>query len=240
MHQKTEGIVLGITKYNDRFSIVHVFTRDYGRVPYLLPMGSGKKSKIRSALFSPLTVLKMEVEHLPLREIQRLKEVERALLFYDITSDMTKISLVFFLSEFLSKIIKETEKSGLLYEYLRYSFEVLEETKVGLANFHLTFLLGLTRFLGIYPNFENHSRGCYFDLINGVFTRSAPGHKYFIRGEQSDYLSLLSRINFSNMHLYKLSRQERNLIVDHLLTYYQLHLYDFPSIKSLDILKELF
>lgn len=240
MHHKTEGIVLSITKYNDRFSIAHIFTRDFGRVPYLLPKGGGKKSKIKPLMFAPLTILKLEVEHLPLRDIQRLKEAERAVLFYDITTDITKISLVFFLSEFLSKIIRETDNSTFLYEYLRTSFEVLEETKTGLANFHLTFLLGLTRFLGIYPNLENHSRGCYFDIINGTFTRNAPAHKYFIRGIQADYLHIFSRINFSNMHLYKMSRQDRNLILDYLITYYQLHLYDFPVIKSLDILKELF
>lgn len=240
MHHKTEGIVLSITKYNDRFSIAHIFTREFGRVPYLLPKSGGKRSKIKPLIFSPLTILKLEVEHLPLRDIQRVKEAERAVLFYDITTDITKISLVFFLSEFLSKVIKETENSELLFDYLKVSFQVLEETKLGLANFHLTFLLGLTRFLGIYPNLENHSRGCYFDIINGTFTRNAPSHKYFIKGDESDYLNVFSKINFSNMHLYKMSRQDRNLILDYLITYYQLHLYEFPAIKSLEILKELF
>ncbi|MEA4948529.1 MAG: DNA repair protein RecO, partial [Petrimonas sp.] len=45
---------------------------------------------------------------------------------------------------------------------------------------------------------------------------------------------------FSNMHLFNMSRSDRNLIIDRLLTYYRLHLYDFPAIKSLDVLRELF
>lgn len=240
MHIKTEGIVLSTTKYNDRFSIVHIFTRDFGRVPYLLPKTASKKSKLKPAVFTPLTILKLEVEHLPLREIQRLKDAERTVIFYDITTDMTKISLVFFLSEFLSKVIRETDNNEVLFNYLKSSFEVLEETKSGLANFHITFLLGLTRFLGIYPNMEKHEKDFYFDLMNGIFTRMPPTHSYFIRGEEAGYLSELSRINYSNMHLYKMSRNNRNRILEVLITYYKLHLYNFPEIKSLDILKELF
>ena len=84
MHYKTEGIVLSNAGYNDKYSITHVFTRDFGRVSYLLPKIRGRRSKINPALFSPLSILNLEVEHLPLREIQRLKEADRQTLLYDI------------------------------------------------------------------------------------------------------------------------------------------------------------
>ena len=166
MLHKTLGIVLGISKYTDKYAIAQVFTRDFGRVSYLLPKSRGKNSKTNPILFSPLSVLKMEVEHLPLREIQRLKEVERMGLFYNIGADVKKVSIVFFLSEFLSKILRETQNNEVLFDYLHRSIEVLEETDTELANFHLTFMLGLTKFLGIYPNFGHYSPGCYFDLLN--------------------------------------------------------------------------
>ena len=169
-----------------------------------------------------------------------MKEAERQALLYDIGTDITKVSLTFFLSEFLSKVLRETHNNELLFDYLKQSIEVLEETKTGLANFHLTFLLGLTRFLGIYPNLENYTKNSYFDMMNGEFTYAIPAHNYYLRHSESAYLSQLSRINFSNMHLYKMSRSDRNLIIDRLLTYYRLHLYDFQAIKSLDILRELF
>jgi len=41
------------------------------------------------------------------------------------------------------------------------------------------------------------------------------------------------------MHLFRLSRNNRNTIVDYLLEYYRLHVYDFPPLKSIDILREL-
>ena len=240
MHHKTQAIVLSNAKYNDKFSITHVFTRDFGRVSYLLPKTHGKRSKINPALFSPLSILNLEVEHLPLREIQRLKEAGRQTLLYDIGSDLTKVSLAFFLSEFLSKVLRETHNNEVLFDFLKNSIEVLEETQSGLANFHLTFMLGLTRFLGIYPNLENYTKGCCFDMLNGEFIFGIPAHNYYLRNRESAYLNELSRINFSNMHLFKMSRSDRNLIIERLLTYYRLHLYDFPAIKSLDVLRELF
>jgi DNA repair protein RecO (recombination protein O) len=41
------------------------------------------------------------------------------------------------------------------------------------------------------------------------------------------------------MHLYRLSRHDRNRIVCVLLTYYRLHIPQFPELKSLQVLQEL-
>ncbi len=240
MLHKTLGIVLGVSKYTDKYSITQVFTRDFGRIAYLLPGSSGKKTKINPILFSPLSVLNMQVEHLPLREIQRLKEVERLALFYNIGLDVKKISIVFFLSEFLLKVLHETHPNEALFDYLHHSIEVLEETEIGLANFHLTFMLGLTRFLGIYPNFDSYSEGCYFDLMNSEFSPALPLHSYYLKPAESNYLITLSRINYLNMHFFRMSRNDRKRIINRLLVYYRLHLYDFPEMKSLDVLYELF
>jgi hypothetical protein len=96
MQYKTQGVVLFTSQYSDTFSIAHVFTRDFGRMAYLLPKSSVKKSKVKASHFFPLSVLNMEVEHLPLREIQRLKEVEREFPLYEICTDEVKISISFF------------------------------------------------------------------------------------------------------------------------------------------------
>lgn len=240
MHYKTQAIVLSISKYSDAFSIAHVFTRDFGKVSYLLPRRSGRRSKVNGALFFPLSLLNLEVEHLPLREIQRLKEAGRERLLYAIGSDMTKASLAFFLSEFLLKVLRETVDNRPLFDYLKNSVEVLEAAGPGLANFHLAFIVGLSRFLGIYPNLGNYAAGCRFDMLNGEFVSGDASLRYCLTPSESAYLHLLSRIRFSNMHLFRMSRADRNRILDRLLTYYRLHLYDFAEIKSLEILRELF
>jgi len=239
MLHKTEGIVLGTTSYSDTYSIAHLFTRDFGRVSYLLPMSRGKRTKIRNSLFFPLSVLHLEVEHMPLRDVQRLKEVERQFPLYELCANMTKVSLAFFISEFLSFVLRESDNNELTFDYLKNSIETLEAAEKGLANFHLALMMGLTRFLGIYPNTEFTMERSFFDLQHGVFVVSEPMHSYYLNRRESAYLRDLYRINYGNMHLFKLSRNNRNEIVDQLLDYYRLHVYNFPPLKSLEVLREM-
>ena len=239
MLYKTEGIVLGSHKYSDRYSIAHVFTRDFGKISYMLPLTGSKKSKIRCSLFFPLSILNMEVEHLLSRDIQRLKSVELQLPLYEICTDMTKLSITFFISEFLTRVLPETDNSGSTFDYLKNSIETLEVTDRGVANFHIALLIGLTRHLGIYPGRETDGNKRYFDMLNGEFCSTPPSHPHYLNSRQSEYLTYLNRINYGNMHLYKMSRSDRRLILDNLIIYYRLHLYDFPKLKSIEILSEI-
>ncbi|MGI5841668.1 MAG: DNA repair protein RecO [Patescibacteria group bacterium] len=239
MLHKTEGIVLGTLPYNDIYSIAKVYTRDFGKVSYLLPRSHGKKAKIKASLFFPLSVLNMEVEHMPLRDLQRLKEADRLFPLQDLCTHISKVSLAFFLSEFLMRVLHESENNELTYCFVKNSIETLEVAEKGLANFHLAFLFGLTRFMGIYPNVEWMGEHHFFDLMQGEFVEHMPIHSHYLTRRESDYLVLLRRMNYSNMHLFRLSRNDRNRILDHLLDYYRLHIYDFPVLKSVEILREL-
>lgn len=239
MLHKTEGIVLGTSPYNDIYGIAQVYTRDFGKVSYLLPRLHGKKAKIKNSLFFPLSVLNLEVEHMPLRDLHRLKEVERQFPLQDLCTHMSKVSLAFFLSEFLLRVLHESENNELTYYYVKNSIETLEAADKGLANFHLAFLFGLTRFIGIFPNVEWKGKHRYFDLIQGEFVQHLPMHTHYLNSRESDYLVLLRRMNYGNMHLFRLSRNDRNRILDCLLDYYRLHIYDFPTLKSVEILREL-
>lgn len=239
MLHKTEGIVLSTIPYSDTYSITQLFTRDFGRTAYLLPRSKRKKTKLSASLFSPLTVLRLEVEHMPLRDVHRIKEATRQFPLYEINSDMTKISLTFFLSELLVRLLHESDRNDLLFDYLKNSIEVLEASEKGVANFHLAFMIGLSRFLGIQPNMSGANRNGYFDLMNGEFTYQVPLHSHYLNREQSAFLMQLQRMHYGNIHLFRLSRVQRNLIVDYLLDYYRLHTYNFPPLKSIEVLREL-
>ena len=239
MHHKTQGVVLSITKYNDRFSIAHIFTADFGRTAYLVPISRSKNRKINQALFFPLSVLKLEVEHFPLRDIHRLKGAERLFPLYTINMDVVKLSITFFLSEFLTKVLQETNENVLVFNFIRDSIITLENTEEGLANFHLVFMFKLAHFLGIAPNLDNYKQHSCFDLINGKYSNQVPLHNHYLKAEESAYLELFKRINYINMQFFKLSQANRNRIINYMLDYYRIHIYDFSPIKSLEILREL-
>lgn len=240
MHHKTQGIVLNSTKYNDRFAITQIFTSDFGRISYLLPQSKGRKSKINPALFFPLSVVDLEVEHFPLRQIHRIKEAQRQFPLYSLNVNVIKVSFAFFLSEFLAKVLYETSENKLIFSFIKESILELESKEKGLANFHLSFMFQLAQFLGISPNLDDYKRGAYFDLMKGEFSLYRPNHNHFISPQQSSYLQLFKRINYRNMHLYRLSQSDRNSLINYMLDYYRMHVYDFSEIKSLEVLREMF
>ena len=216
---KTRGIVLHTIPYNDKYSIIYMYTEAFGRASYLVSRSRGKKSTVSKALFIPLSVLEMEVEHLNKRDLHRIKETRICFPLNDVCCDPVKNVLALFLSEVLFRVVKDTEPDPRLFDYLYESIHLLEYADKGIANFHMVFLLGLLHHLGIFPNMESHRVGYYFDMLNGVFT---------------------DHISFENMSLYGFSRQERVRIIHRILEYYRLHLPDFPEIKSLSVMQSLF
>jgi len=206
----------------------------------MVSKAKGRNSKVPKSLFFPLAVLDLEVEHQTSRDIQRIREARSELYLYDISANMGKTSMTFFLSEFLSRVLRDTNDSQLLFSFLEQSVQILEMTDKSIANYHLVFMLKLSHFMGFYPNLEEYMENDLFDMINGEFAASQPLHRHFLNRYDSKVLSMLARISYENMHKFAFSRQDRLNIINRILEYYRLHLYDFPALKSVDILHELF
>jgi DNA repair protein RecO (recombination protein O) len=217
-----------------------MYTEDFGRASYMVSNTHGKRSKFSRALMLPLSILELEVEHLNNRDIQRIREAKPACAFYQLYRDPSKNAITLFLSETLYRIIQEKEANRPLFDYLCRSIRWLEIADAGIANFHLTFLFQLAHYLGIRPDNKSYRAGRIFDLRNGVFTDELPAHDNFLSREESVVFERLLRINYENMSLYTFSRQERADIIRHILSYYRLHLTDFPIIKSFAVMQSLF
>ena len=240
MLEKTKGVVLYTTAYNDKLSVVHVYTEMFGRTAYAISLSASRKSARLRTLFFPFSVLVMVVEHKPGRELQRIREVQPFLVFQHLPYDEVKRSVALFLSEFLSRTIKDPEANLPFFDFLVHSVQILDYLEEGKANFHLCFLFQFSSFLGFYPNIEDYKEGVYFDMMNGIFSVSLPEHGYFLYPEEAKYLAMLMRMNYQNLHLFKLSRVERWRILERVVTYFRLHHSGMGHLKSLDVLRSLF
>ena len=240
MLSTTRGIILHVTPYNDTSSIVHIYTESFGRTSYLVARQRKRKTFVSYALFMPLSVIEMEVEHVRTRDIQRLKEAKICFPLSSIPSHPVKNAIALFLAEALYRLIRTKEADPKLFDYLSNSIRYLEILEQGIANFHLVFLIHLSRYMGIFPNAASYVSGVYFDLLNGVFTPQIPGHPHYLNKEESAIFARLLRLNYENIALHSFSRKERTTIIHHILTYYRLHVTDFPEIKSLAVMQSLF
>jgi len=199
-----------------------------------------KKNPVSKALFMPLSVLELEVEHMNKRELQKVKESKACYPITELFCNPIKNVLALFLAEVLFRIVKDTEPDPQLFNYLYKSIHLLEHTEDGVANFHLVFLLGLLRYMGVSPHVESYQAGFYFDMLNGVFTDRLPTHRHYLNRDESTILARLFRLGYENMTLYTFSRQDRVHIIGRILEYYRLHLLEFPEIKSLSVMQSLF
>ena len=135
---KTRGIVLHSIPYNDKYSIIYMYTEDFGRASYLVARSRGKKSPVSKALFMPLSVVEMEVD-LNKRDLHRIRETKLCYPLTEVFCNPVKNVLALFLSEVLFRVVKETEPDSRLFEYLYESIQLLELSDKGVANFHLVF-----------------------------------------------------------------------------------------------------
>lgn len=202
MLQKAEGIVLRTVKYKDTAFIADVYTDVAGRVSFMVPLPRSRKVSVKSVLFQPLSLVELEADFRPNTSIYKIKEAKSWHPFVSLPYDPYKSAIALFLSEFLCRAVRVEADNRALFSYLRHSIVWLDECRTGFANFHLVFLMRLSRFLGLYPNLEGYSEGCYFDLVNACFTSLRPsGHSHYIGPIEAARLLTLMRMNYDTMHL---------------------------------------
>ena len=240
MLTKTQAIVLHSLKYGETRLIVDMFTRSMGRQSFIVSIPKSAKAKIKKQLFQPLSILETEFDSRPKVQLQKLADVRLALPFSSIPFHAHKLSISLFLAEFLYYALRGEQENELLFDYVANSLLWLDGQQDRFSNFHLVFLMRLSRFLGFYPNLDHYQSGDYFDLRESMFQSAPPVHRDFLFPEEANKVQLMMRMDFPTMHLYRMSHDDRNRLLEVTLKYYRLHLPDFPELKSVSVLQELY
>ena len=240
MLTKTQAIVLHSLKYGESRLIVDMFTRAFGRQSFIVSIPKTTKGKIKKQFFQPLTLLEIETDLRPKQQLQKLNDVRMLTPFASIPFEPDKLAISLFVAEFLYYALRSEQRTELLYDYLANSIMWLDGQQANFANFHLVFLLRLTRFLGFYPNLDDYEVGDYFDLRESEFMRNPPVHRDFLQPEEAQKVQLMMRMDFPTMHLFRMSHDDRNRLLEVSIKYYRLHLPDFPEMKSIEVLQALY
>lgn len=224
MLKKTKGIVLNFVKYRESSVIVKIYTEQLGLISGIVNSVRSKTGKTHKiALYQPLTFLDLVVYDKNNQNIKRISEAKIDFPFHSIPFSFQKSSIGMFLTEFLSKVLREEEGNEHLYQFLSDSISHFDEQEENFANFHLIFLLQLAEFLGLgisstkdlleqigIPDFDEQS----IRLVNQLL--------------EADYDDFIEA-----------NGKTRNQVLQWLIKFYQLHLENFGEIKSLEVLKEV-
>ncbi|MEH6513067.1 DNA repair protein RecO [Maribacter arcticus] len=238
MQVTTRAIVFSAIKYGDTSLIVKAFTASDGIKSYLLRgVLTSKKGKLKTAYFQPLTQLEIVANHRNKGTLETLREAKVYYHYQSLYSDMAKNAMTLFLAELLVNSIREEERNEELFEFIEASLQWLDIHK-DVANFHLFFMLSITKFLGFYPDVYQIDKP-YFDLLEGEFV-SVESLNPMLRGENIYYFKTLLGINFDAIHNVKMKKTNRQELLKSLILYFELHLQGFRKPKSLAVLNEVF
>ena len=234
----TKAIVLNAIKYGDTSLIVKCFTEAEGVKSYMLRgVLKSKKGKIIPAYFQPLTQLKLLANHNTKGSLNSIKEVEVIHPYNSIPISVIKQTIILFLSEVLSGIIREEEQNKPLYEYLETALLWID-THDNVSNFHLLFLLNFSKYLGFYPDVSEHHKAA-FNLLEGAFVDNQY-EKFLVTNPELTLFKRLLGINFDAIDKISFSKNERQTVLRIIIQYFELHLDGFKQPKSLDVLEAVF
>lgn len=239
MYEKTRGIVLHSLRYGDDSMIVDILTESRGNVSFLVKIPRSRHASMKAQLLRPLSILHLEMEHRPNRSLQRLKEIHIEVPFVSIPYEPMKGIVAMFLGEMLYYSLRNEDRNERLFDFLVQSFSWYDMVDSDYVNFHLAFLIKLTRYLGFWPNCEGRSEGMFFDFNDACFTPIRPSHNLFLNAEESEWVPRFLKMNYVTMGKFKMNRQQRNYVTDLLVRFYRVHIPDFPQLKSLDVLREI-
>ena len=173
---KTRAIVLHSFKYGDTKLIVDMLTADYGRMSCIAAVGKQGKGKLRRQYFQPLTIIEAVADMRRSTGLQPLKEARVAVPYASIPFDPVKLPVALFTAEFIANATRREQGDQTVFAYAENSLRWLDGCRGGFANFHVVFMMRLTRFLGFYPNTDGYADGCWFDLRAAGFRPDAPLH----------------------------------------------------------------
>lgn len=213
-----KAIVLHSIKYGESGIIAQVYSNLFGRQSFLMNGVRKKNSKISPYLFQPLSMLDIVGYVKETREVQRIKELKASVPLQHLHFDIRKSSIALFLSEILNKTLREADSNIELFDYISHAIQMLDISEKSIENFHLIFLIQYTKFIGIYPK-ENR------DNINSL---------------QSTGILELMKYSISDLSEININNKERRRLLNELIKYYQYHIEGLGTIKSLEILHEVF
>lgn len=240
MYRHLHCIALRTVKYNDRHSILSAYSRETGRISFLIPGGTGREAARRRALSMPLSLFECTADLRPGREIPPMRDPSPMAPLHEIHIHPVKNIVALFVAELLQSVLRESQEDNMLFHFLYESIARLDAaTDKEIANFHICFLYKLTRFTGIEPDTRAWRPGRIFDMDDATFRDTPPLHSRYLNADDSAVAHLISRMTWENMSRFKFSRADRRTIIDRILSYYSCHYSALSGLRSIDILRQV-
>jgi DNA repair protein RecO (recombination protein O) len=239
MNQKTRGIILQTTNYSETSLVVKIYTEAGGMGTFIVSGVRTRNGRFKSNLFQPLSLVELVATGSPSGSMRRITDIQLAPPLSGIPGDIIKSSIAIFLAEVIYRSIREEEPNGVLYGFLHNSIQILDVSQGNCSRFHLCFMIQLTKYLGFYPQGTPGHGSWYFDLKEGIFTNTHPSHPALLEPEPALLLYRLMTTGFENYQSVEMTPASMKLLLQALVTYFEIHHTQGSSIRSHTVLEEV-
>ena len=232
----TPALVLHTTAYSETSVIAKIFTRQLGVRSYILKGVRKGGSRTKQNLLQPLSYLDLVVYNNPKTAINYLKEIapHRGIpqsLATARVDEMSRHAIRFFMTELLYKTLREEEPMPALFDDVVATIHS-QSTPLS-AHTPITFMLSLSRHMGIEPMDNYSTREPLFDMLAGRFHYAG---EYTIDSSTSQLLHYFLQSLNDHTPVPVTTLPQRTELINRLLEYFQMHLTDFHNFKSHEIL----
>lgn len=241
LHQ-TQAIVLRTVAYGDTSLIVSALTEQFGIQQYLVK-GARKASKkggsAQASFLQPAALLELVVYHQELRQLQIIKEMKWALVYQRVMSSVTRNAIALYMTELLSKCMKQPEANSPLFELAAGALRLLDECDDAVAaNLPLHFTLQLAAELGFGLEDEYSATAPVLDLKEGRFVAEPPIHGFYLQPPLSEVThQLLQHENPVTLYRIRLNKLQRRELLQSYAHFFHYHVADFGQLKTLAVLQ---
>ena len=239
MIESTKAIVLNAIKFKDTSLIVKCYTQK-GIKSYLIKgvlSKNTKSKKFKPAYFQTFSLLEIVANHNNKNQLNYINDINIYHPLHNIYTDIYKNTIAQFLAEILSNILKEETENDILFQYIENAIIWLD-THDKTNNFHLVFLMQLSKHLGFHPNTPKKTDS-FFNMQEGLFSFHKPIANY-LSDEKFILFKSLIGTNFDAISKVNISASSKQVILNTLIEYFALHLPEFRKPKSLAVLQTIF
>ena len=226
-------------KYGESSLIVHAYTEKFGRQSLMIKGVRKSKKQNRSNLFQPLFLLDFEIYHREKRSVQLISSVSRSVPLNSIPYNHTLSTQALFIAEVLYRVLKEEESNPMLFHFLVNSVEYLDSLQRPSPDFHIVFLIQLTKYLGFYPVNNYSEENPYFDLLRGSFKPVLLDDMTQLDRSTGLLFSHFLKLDYPSLRETTFNRHQRNMVLRDLLRFYRFHNEGMGEVRSAEVLASL-
>lgn len=222
----TSAIVLKRISFGETSLITRCFTRDFGKMSFIVH-GAYRKKSPSAGYFQPMNYLELVFYNKQTRDLQTISKVAFKKPWLKMTDDLKKIAYGLALVELTDRCLSDLDTHQNLFDAL---VNALDKVCTGGKHLNLVFWnyqYYLLTYLGFRPDFSQHE----VDRVPLPDPFSGPNSRKIFESFQRGSFGLESRLS--------VTAADRKAVSEYLNTHLGVHFEGTQNLKSLMILKTM-